>query len=852
MVGRHALFEALVGHPAYPWQQRALDLLADGNATSLRKLALPTGTGKTSLIACFLLARAFSQMRMPHRIVWIVNRRTIVDQATSVAEAMVRRLFENKDLAAVRKRLSALSDDRWPDRPVAVSTLRGRFADNGDWALDPSRPAIIVGTIDMLGSRLLFRGYGCGRWKRPQHGGLLGVDSFLVLDEAHLEPAFDALLESIERFDASALNRSQLPPTWFCRVSATLRDHDETAFRLEEEDRKSPALLAKLERPKPLHIVEASSVRNTLVSEALALGKRNKGSRIVVFVENPEVAAAIAQKISARSGGRECLLTGEMRGQERDQLENHAVYGHFRSSVRPSLRESVFLIATSAGEIGADLYADHGVCDLTTAESMLQRFGRIGRSAEAAPAHIVVVTGKSKSKPDPADPHQATLAYLRSLPNASLDSIERHRPPAASFRPAPAIAGLDRIVLEALAATSVRLPVRAVDLDPYLHGIVLKSPMDVYVAWREDVRWLATPDATREMIDKIEAVLDFYPVEPAEMLRTTVNRLLQALSPAKSRDLRCIVQFADGSIEIQAVADLWGNAWTLRGALILLPTEAGGFDAAHGCLRYDSNETSEEIVPVSDVADQSAGEGWRRCRCLVGECEEERAVAPLGGAADSTDPAIAAALLNARRPARSSRSYADRRLIVRLPEGDDGQARSLWYYRMRAAADASFSLGALRPVYLDEHQERVRELAQAIARGVGLDDWHVHAETVAGAKHDEGKRIPRWQRSIGNPNGKPLAKPFVDCETVGLEGFRHELASSVAIEEDLAAHLVAAHHGWSRPHYSEEALSFFPSESERTHVRFARLQAAYGPWGLAYLESVLRSADTIASREVEG
>jgi len=30
---------------------------------------------------------------------------------------------------------------------VAVSTLRGELADNGEWKADPSKPAIIVGTV---------------------------------------------------------------------------------------------------------------------------------------------------------------------------------------------------------------------------------------------------------------------------------------------------------------------------------------------------------------------------------------------------------------------------------------------------------------------------------------------------------------------------------------------------------------------------------------------------------------------------------------------------------------------------------------------------------------------------------
>src|SRR5690606_7277704 len=73
------------------------------------------------------------------------------------------------------------------EQPLAISTLRGQFADNGVWRRDPSRPGIIIGTVDMIGSRLLFSGYGCGFRSKPLHAGLLGQDVLLIHDEAHLE-----------------------------------------------------------------------------------------------------------------------------------------------------------------------------------------------------------------------------------------------------------------------------------------------------------------------------------------------------------------------------------------------------------------------------------------------------------------------------------------------------------------------------------------------------------------------------------------------------------------------------------------------------------------------------------------
>ena len=48
-------------------------------------------------------------------------------------------------------------------RSLPISTLRGQHVDNREWLDDPASTAIIVGTIDMIGSRLLFEGYGVAR-----------------------------------------------------------------------------------------------------------------------------------------------------------------------------------------------------------------------------------------------------------------------------------------------------------------------------------------------------------------------------------------------------------------------------------------------------------------------------------------------------------------------------------------------------------------------------------------------------------------------------------------------------------------------------------------------------------------
>ncbi|MEZ6066493.1 MAG: type I-U CRISPR-associated helicase/endonuclease Cas3 [Planctomycetaceae bacterium] len=190
-------FKQLTGHSPFPWQRRLFEEFVAGAFWSA--CSLPTGVGKTSVIAVWLLALAEAPHKVPRRLVYAVNRRTVVDQTTAEVERYRSALEGLPDLKGALLELCAVreSADGQPLVPLAISTLRGQFADNQEWSADPARPAVICGTVDMIGSRLLFSGYRIGFRSRPHHAGLLGHDALLIHDEAHLEPAFQNLLDAI-------------------------------------------------------------------------------------------------------------------------------------------------------------------------------------------------------------------------------------------------------------------------------------------------------------------------------------------------------------------------------------------------------------------------------------------------------------------------------------------------------------------------------------------------------------------------------------------------------------------------------------------------------------------------------
>ena len=256
------LFKELTGSSPFPWQEALFADFIEGKIPESANL--PTGLGKTSIVAIWLCALALAPGKTPRRLVYVVNRRTVVDQTTTEAERL-RDALNKPALAEVRDALASLCALPLPTPaapPLAISTLRGQFADNGEWCTDPNRPAVIVGTVDMIGSGLLFSRYTRGFKTRPLHAGFLGQGTLLVHDEAHLEPPFQKLLESIVASQDASNDPRKLRVIELTATSRTANANSAAPFTLTAADRENKTVKERLNAIKRLSLVSVTQTEN--------------------------------------------------------------------------------------------------------------------------------------------------------------------------------------------------------------------------------------------------------------------------------------------------------------------------------------------------------------------------------------------------------------------------------------------------------------------------------------------------------------------------------------------------------------------------------------------------------------
>jgi CRISPR-associated endonuclease/helicase Cas3 len=728
-----AFFRAVHGVDPFPWQTRLLRDWVAGPTGWPSVLDLPTGTGKTAAldVAVFHLALEAENgeaRRAPVRIAFVVDRRLIVDDAYLRANRIEAKLGKAacdsgapEVLRKVALRLALLAERaEWP---LIVRRMRGGVPREDDWARTPHQPTILCSTVDQVGSRLLFRGYGVSQSMKPVHAGLLGSDCLILLDEAHLSEPFRQTLEAVARHRAARGNSECAPVTPFsvALLTATPGRIEDVSFELEPEDKDHPVLRRRLRAPKPATLLPITSRKIGSAGEPEDEGEDHRTAALVSAVasaldhlateslETPPVVGVVVNRVlrarrvfrrlreiyrAAEEGALPradvLLLIGPAREVDGAKLASRLdPIKTGRDGERQTLSRPCIVVATQTIEAGVDLDFDALITEIASFDALKQRFGRLNRSGRPFMPYAVILAGREDERPakggDPiyGQAAAATWGVLRDLADrGSRGKVEfclspREETPWIGEIPPEEIAkrGLlapkeDAPVLMPayLGLWSQTSPLPAVDpeVSLFLHGPD-RSPADVRIVWRADLEF------DREGFDA-EALLAAMPPKPGEAVEVSLAAACRWLRLLPAERAATDADFAD------VPGAFAGNAG--RGP--------GATRVSLGRAWQRSDRLGLRAKFVAERSGRRACELWRLRRVRLGpwlgnasqRCSG-RGGEPFYGsafrtAADaSVDRGLGAHAARHRRPGRRSRGGARPRRSVRsrLHGRDGGSAR---------------------------------------------------------------------------------------------------------------------------------------------------------------------------------
>ena len=408
----------------YPWQVRLTrQVLSESCWPDV--IDLPTGTGKTAVLDTAVFALAARPQVFPRRIVFVIDRRIVVDQVYERAKRISKAITDSTGgvLAILKSRLATITEAE----PLGVAALRGGVPIDGEWVRRPEQPWVVVSTVDQYGSRLLFRGYGVSNRMRPVHAGLAGNDCLVILDEVHLSVPFAQTLSDVTSDSTIPMLRSmntELLPRRYqvVEMSATPSRDDGKRFGLLPSDLEESSLLQQIVRgDKEAIPVEVKGTRPPHISvpkRVLQLVTKETSDHeqsIGVIVNRVRTAREVHSLLKAK-GLDSHLVTGRMRPIDRER-----VLRDIEKAVDPnrahSLGERTVVVATQAIEVGADFSFDALISEASPVDSLRQRLGRLDRRgclayAYRRPARCWVLGVKATMNPRKPDPVYGDAARI--------------------------------------------------------------------------------------------------------------------------------------------------------------------------------------------------------------------------------------------------------------------------------------------------------------------------------------------------------------------------------------------------------------------------------------------------------
>jgi CRISPR-associated endonuclease/helicase Cas3 len=843
-----AFFFAVHGQEPFPWQRRLCKQVL--NEGWPRVLQLPTASGKTAVMDVAVFALAAGAPAARRRVAFVVDRRVVVDEASErarkLAAALARAGNGEGIVGSVATRLRAIGGS---DVPLITATLRGGVLRDDAWARSPAQPVLVCATVDQVGSRLLFRGYGCGSARSwPIHAGLLGVGTLLIVDEAHCSRPFcDTALAIVERYGKWAEVGVGVPLA-LMRMSATVGE--EADFGLDEDDYRDPQLARRLGASKPavLELVEAgqgqeprAAIIETIVDIAARLA--SEAPRLIGVVVNRVATARAAFDALPVPEGRKLLLTGRVRGWERDQLLERWKENLAANPDRSATAESGVAVATQCIEVGANLDFDALVTECAALDALRQRFGRLNRLGRlvSAPAYVVAEVSQVKEGADDDPIYAGALArtwrWLDCVavggPNGrvvdfGVDALKPLLPPDEELaelctpsRHAPVLLPAH---LDLLVQTSPE-PEPSPTPGLFLHGRSAGAD-DVTIVWRADL----DPDRPGTWLDLVAVIPPLAGEGCAVPFAAARAWLSEREAPlAADADVWGAPGDDEASLQGRRIALRWRgvddsdrvDARDLRpGDTIIVPAGYGGCDG------YGWNPASSD--PVLDLADAVGVRARARPVLRLRDAVVRTWLRP------ETDPqGTAGAALTALRGWASGEEEAAPAALLEtitetatLPDWARNLCRALARDGRRRVirVDDHVSIVGSRPVQdadeesesdfsgvddrspltvkvtLERHSLGVRQWAERFVQACGLPEALGDDVALAAWLHDIGKADPRFQVYLCGGDEvaaalehEPLAKSDLNSRNRAAlsrararagypEGGRHEFESLALIE----------------------------------------------------------------------
>ena len=419
-------------------------------------LAVPTGSGKTQALLGAWLYRRREKGAGPRRLVYALPMRTLVEQTSGVA----RRMRESLGISA-------------EELPIHV-LMGGESLHENDWRRQPEADQVLIGTIDMLLSRALNRGYGESRFAWPISFGLLNADCRWVFDEVQLMGPARATSAQLDGLRTVLGTDLPCETMW---VSATV---DSEALRtvdrpdvgetmsLPDRDRNGELerrlTASKILSRADLGEVAAGSAPGSIAR--LAVERHSPGTVTLVVANTVERAQQTYTELKKLASGEDApatvLLHSRFRPPDRQAHMERALADPDADG------GGKIIVSTQVIEAGVDLSCRTLITETAPFTSIVQRLGRCNRRGEFEEAHVVWVdlgepdssaaSRKAAAPYVPEDLARARRALLglegRSLSPQALESVEveetaedptvlRRRDLVDLFDTSPDLSGMD-------------------------------------------------------------------------------------------------------------------------------------------------------------------------------------------------------------------------------------------------------------------------------------------------------------------------------------------------------------------------------------------------------------------------